>query len=166
MTSRDHHHCLLLDHFVFVQRNRKRPAVDRSSAVATKREAPRAGGFAVESPAQASGTVIGDRSARHECGGHRRSALADKPAVSVGTAMPDSCSHWSLRFQFIYLCCRFSLNRYSGDFRFARWRGLPACSNSRRFYFRRSSNSARDWASYSCQVTPGNGAAFLPRARN
>ena len=70
--------------------------------------------------------------------------LADKPAGSVGTAMPGSCSHWSLRFRFIYLCCRFSLSRCSDDFRFARWRGLPACSNSRRFYFRRSSNSARD----------------------
>ena len=76
------------------------------------------------------------------------------------------CSHWSLRFRFIYLCCRSCLNRYSADFHFAHWCGLQACSNSRRFYFRRCSNSARDWASYSCQVTPGNGAAFLPRARN
>ena len=42
-----------------------------------------AGGFAVESPAQAPRTVIGDRSAHHKCGGHRRSALADKPAGSV-----------------------------------------------------------------------------------
>src|SRR6266568_4158085 len=81
--GRDHHYCLLLDHFVFLQRNRKRPAVDRSSAIAAKCEAPRAGGFAVESPAQTARTVIGDRSARHECGGHRRSAVADKRAVSV-----------------------------------------------------------------------------------
>ena len=49
--------------------------------------------------------------------------------------MPGSCSPWSLRFRFIYLCCRFSLSRCSGDFRFARWRGLPACSNSRRSLF-------------------------------
>src|SRR2546421_1228506 len=81
--GRDHHHCLLLDHFVFLQRNRKRPAVDRSSAIATKCEAPLAGGFAVESPAQAPRTVTGGRSAHHECGGHRGSAVADKPAVSV-----------------------------------------------------------------------------------
>src|SRR6266550_3360858 len=81
--GRAHHYCLLLDHFVFLQRNRKRPAVDRSSTITTKREAPRAGGFAVESPAQAPRTVVGDRSGRHECGGHRGSAAADKPAVSV-----------------------------------------------------------------------------------
>src|SRR5512133_370978 len=81
--GRDHHHCLLLDHFVFLQRNRKRPALDRSSAITTKRKAPRAGGFAAESPAQTPRTVVGDGSARYECGGHRGSAAADKPTVSV-----------------------------------------------------------------------------------
>src|SRR4029077_20284116 len=81
--GRDHHNCLLLDHFVFLQRNRKRPAVHRSSAIAAKCKAPPADGFAVESPGQTPGTVTGDRSAHHECGGHRRSALADKPAGSV-----------------------------------------------------------------------------------
>src|SRR4029077_18777826 len=81
--GRDHHNCLLLDHFVFLQRNRKRPAVHRSSAIAAKCEASPAGGFAVESPAQTPGTVTGDRSAHHECVRHRCSALADKPAVSV-----------------------------------------------------------------------------------
>src|SRR6267154_149365 len=79
--------------------------------------------------------------------------------------MPGSCSPWSLRFRFIYFCCPFSLKRCSGDFHFARWRGLPACSNSRRSYFRRSSNSARVWASYSCRVTPGNAAVMLPSAK-
>src|SRR4029077_20606059 len=79
----DHHNCLLLDHFVFLQRNRKRPAVHRYSAIAAKCEAPRAGGFAVESPAQATRTVTGDRSAHHKCGRHSGSALADKPAGSV-----------------------------------------------------------------------------------
>src|SRR5882724_9176322 len=81
--GRDHHNCLLLDHFVFLQRNRKWPALDRSSAIAAKCKAPLAGGFAVESPAQAPRTVTGDRSGRHECGGHRGSAAADKPAVSM-----------------------------------------------------------------------------------
>src|SRR5439155_25098199 len=76
--GRDHHYCLLLDYFVFLQRNRKRPAVDRSSAIAAKCEAPGAGGFAVESPAQTPRTLIGDRSAHHECGGHSGSVLADK----------------------------------------------------------------------------------------
>src|SRR5262245_32935849 len=81
--GRDHHHYLLRDHFVFLQRNRKRSAVDRSGAIAAKCEAARARGFAVESPAQTHRTSTGNRSAHHECGGHRRSALADKPAVSV-----------------------------------------------------------------------------------
>src|SRR5215831_5928407 len=62
--GRHHYHCLLLDHLVFVQRNRKWPAFDRSSEIATKREAPRTGCFAVESPPQASGTLVGYRSAR------------------------------------------------------------------------------------------------------
>src|SRR5215468_3923586 len=57
--SRDHHHCLLLDHFVFLQRNRKRPVVDRSGAITPKCKAPRACRFAVESPAPTSRTVIG-----------------------------------------------------------------------------------------------------------
>src|ERR1051325_6375811 len=78
-----HYHCLLLDHFVFLQRNRKRSVIDRSGAVAPKREAPRACGFAVESPAPTSRTVTGDRSARHECGRHRRFALADQSVVLV-----------------------------------------------------------------------------------
>src|SRR4029077_17294615 len=64
--GRDHHHCLLLDHFVFLQWNRKRPAVDRYGAVAAKRKAARAHGFEIEPPAKAARTVTGDRFARHE----------------------------------------------------------------------------------------------------
>src|SRR5215469_3408942 len=80
----DHHyHCLLLDHFVLLQRNRKWPVVDRSGPIAAKCEASRARGFAIESPAPTPRTVIGDRSAHHECRRHRRSASADKPVVSV-----------------------------------------------------------------------------------
>src|SRR5262249_46956297 len=81
--GRHQHNCLLLDHFVFLQWNRKRPAVDRSSAIAAKCKAPRPGGSAVESPAQTPRTVISNRSAYHERGGHHRSTLADKSAVSV-----------------------------------------------------------------------------------
>ena len=36
-------------------------------------------------------------------------------------------------------------------------------TGNRRFYFRRSSSSARDWASYSCQVTPERGRLFAAR---
>src|SRR4029077_12677322 len=81
--GRDHPHCLLLDHFVFLQRNRERPAVDRSGAIATECEAPLASGFAVESPAQAPRTGTSHRSAHHKCGRHSGSASADKPAGSV-----------------------------------------------------------------------------------
>jgi len=51
---------LLLDHFVLLQRNRKRSPLDRPGAIAAKCEAPRSGGFAVKSPAQASGTIVSD----------------------------------------------------------------------------------------------------------
>src|SRR5262249_50753530 len=81
--GRGHHHCLLLDHFVFLQRNRNRPPLDRPGAIAAKCETPGSGGSAVKLPAQASRTVTGDCSAHHECGGHHRYPVADKGAVSL-----------------------------------------------------------------------------------
>ena len=83
MTLRGHHHRLLLDHFVFLQRNRKRSAVDRSGAIAAKCEAALSSSFAVESPAPTSRTAAGNRSADHECCRHCRSAVAHKPAGSL-----------------------------------------------------------------------------------
>src|SRR6266705_6702455 len=74
---------LLLDCFVFFQRDRKRPAFDRSSAVAAKCKAPRTSGLAVESVAETPRAVARNRFALHECGRYSRSALADAPTSSI-----------------------------------------------------------------------------------
>src|SRR2546423_681202 len=76
-------HCLLLDCFVFLQRDRKRIAFNRSSALAAECETSHARRVAVESLAQASRTPIGNGSARYQRGGHLRSDLAYQSAGSL-----------------------------------------------------------------------------------
>src|SRR5947208_10182220 len=90
----DDHICdfLLLDCFVFLQRDRERAAFDRSSAVAAKCETSRTSSLEVESLAKTSGTVARDRLALHECSRYRRSALADAP------------TGWIVRIRWIFLC--------------------------------------------------------------
>src|SRR5207247_10695651 len=61
----------------------ERPALDRSGAVTAECEASRTGGFAVESPAQTSGAIAGDRSPVHKCSRHHRSVPPDAAARFV-----------------------------------------------------------------------------------
>src|SRR5204862_6981426 len=76
-------HFLLLGCFVFLQRNRERAAIDRSGAVATKREGPCTSGLAVESVTETPRTVARYRVARHECGRHSRFNLTHAPTYST-----------------------------------------------------------------------------------
>src|SRR5438034_9150389 len=71
------HHFLLLDCFVLLQRNRKRSAFDRSSALAAKCKTPSASSGSAQSVIKTPRTPDGNRFAYHKCRRHTRPSLAD-----------------------------------------------------------------------------------------